>query len=231
MEVGSKVCYCCNIVTGLHLVNFLILMLLGMDLVFFQAYWAANMQLAVFLAPQFADNSYILWSYGICVATVGVTAMTASPSRTKGLFLSLWKAMLYGFIVLWTIHAFQCLYHMYTFHIEQVADWLFKSRTLGSLPLFRWVTTALEWWIITQLPDNGWAIWLTRHWSAFLYFWLLVPLCLLISSVNHLEVFIKITNQGTISFSEGLRIRKEERDRRLQEREELLDVNCFVVEF
>ena len=222
MAVGASRCFCCDLTVGLHFSNLLLLAMLTMDLLFTQSYNAANMQFGGLLAPQYADNSVILWAYGIVTVAIGTAGVTTSPSRKKGVFLSLWKALLIGFMVIWTVHAFQTIVTFSIFELDYLIDAVFRKYNLNSLPVFRWVSTAIEWYIIDSLPDNGWAVWVARNWSCVVYFGFMVPITLMAVSLSHVNMYIRVTRQGRVSFSDGLVMRKEERDRRLAEKQALL---------
>lgn len=225
MAVGASRCYCCDLTVGLHSANVLMLVMLTMDLIFSQSYREANAQFGGLLAPQYVDNSIILWGYGILTAAIGTAGVSAAPSRKKGVFLSLWKALLIGFIVIWSVHAFQTIVTFSSFELEHLCDSIFKKYNLNSLPVFRWVGTAMEWYIIDSLPDTGWAVWVARNWSCIVYFGFIIPITLMVVSLSHVTTFIRVTQEGRVSYSEGLRIRKEQRDRRFAERQGLLRNN------
>jgi hypothetical protein len=223
MAVGSKVCYCCSLPTGLYISNLLILLILTGDVVFTRSYLSAMTQMSGILAPPTADNSIILWSYGVGTASVGVAGLALKPSRVRGLLLTTWRSLVYGFIAIWVVYSFQTIGAYGVFEIEKFANLVFSKTNLSNLPIFRWISTALEWWIITNLSaDSAWAVFAGRNWSILLYFYLIIPLCVLISTVSHISVYINVTQNGTVSFKDGLMLRREELERRIEERERLI---------
>jgi hypothetical protein len=123
------------------------------------------------------------------------------------------------------VHAFQSISVFYSFELENFMDMILPAKKIGTLPVFRWMPTAYEWYVIEMLGDVGWAVWVARHYSVIIYFGLIVPVGVLVMGVTHISLYIRLTREGRISYSEGLRLRKEEVRRRLEERQQLITSN------
>ena len=229
-ESMMTMCFCCSLPTGLHFVNAIMFVLLGLDTFVQSAFHQANILGASAMGIPRNGEIGIVWGYAALTTFVGSTAITMLPSKKKGMFIKIWRAMLLGFILIWLTRLGMNVTELNTWAWEReehkkdeqsggkkgINDFFEKK-------LFQVIEFALRWFIFEQMqtPEDI-AYFSIKHWGILAYYGALVPFSLLVLSFSQISTYLRATNDGEFEVIAGLIRRRDMRKRKQQERVALL---------
>ena len=226
-ESMMPMCYCCPLPTGLHFINGIMFLLCVLDTVIENAFLTANILGGSSLGIPRNGEIGIVWGYTAITTFVGSSALSMAPSKKKGMFIKIWRAMLLGFMLLWTVRLAMSISQMNKWAWEREENKRDETKK-GSKPffytkLFEVIQFALRWFIFDSLsfPENI-AYFSVKHWGILAWYAVIVPLCAFIVSISYINEYLRATENGELQIITGLVKRRDLRKRKQQERIALL---------
>jgi hypothetical protein len=151
-----------------------------------------------------------------------------APSNKKGMFLKLWRGLIFGFMLLWLARVFMNMKTLSKWQTEALTKYQTNVHLSWFLKKLRtFIETALAWLAYEDVafPQN-WAFFMSQHKLCLIYFCIILPFWMLGLSISFINMYMQITLNGQLDLEEGLFRRRDLRKRRQQERLALLTHNA-----